>query len=70
MKVFKIDWAKALMMILMLSMIACSKNDDDSSNSVPDPEGTMTANMTESTGASLEGINLNWRNLVNNDAKK
>jgi hypothetical protein len=58
MKIFKFNWAKALMMmVLMLGMIACSKDDDPNNpnvpdNSVPDPPGTITANIAEN--ASIE----------------
>jgi hypothetical protein len=56
MKKFSLNWAKALMMVLMLGMIACSKDKDDPTdpdNSVPDPEGTVTVNLSVGTRIRL-----------------
>jgi hypothetical protein len=49
MQKFNFNWAKALMTVLMLGMIACGKDKDDPTdpdNSVPDPEGTLTYTLT------------------------
>jgi hypothetical protein len=56
MKKFSLNWAKALMTVLMLGMIACGKDKDDPTdpnNSVPDPEGTITANIAVGTQISI-----------------
>ncbi|MDR1552608.1 MAG: hypothetical protein LBS69_03975 [Prevotellaceae bacterium] len=47
------------MAIFMVAALACS-TDDDSKNSVPDTEGTMSANLTESTGADCDGVGISW----------
>jgi hypothetical protein len=64
MKIFMINWTKALTMVLMLGIIAysecenCSINPD---NPAPDPEGTVTVNISESTridvGNSVDRFN-------------
>ncbi|MDR1864015.1 MAG: DUF1566 domain-containing protein [Bacteroidales bacterium] len=57
MKKFRLNWAKALMMALMLGTIACGKDKDDPNdpnNSVPDPEGTVTVNLSGSTGIEIK----------------
>jgi hypothetical protein len=53
-----------LMMIAAAAIIfaGCSKDDDpnNSDNTVPDPAGTLSANITESTSASLDGMYVAW----------
>jgi hypothetical protein len=63
MKVLNINWAKALMMIFLLSMIACGKKDDNDNPDIPsdpnipvaDPAGTVTANISENTEIEING---------------
>jgi hypothetical protein len=57
MKKFSLNWAKALMTVLMLGMIACGKDKDDPTdpdNSVPDPEGTITVNLSSGIGIEVK----------------
>jgi hypothetical protein len=52
MKKIRLNWAKALMMVLVLGMIACGEDKDDPTdpdNSVPDPEGTLTYTLINIT---------------------
>jgi hypothetical protein len=41
-----------------MTAFSCSKDDD--SSTVPDPDGTLSANITESTSASLNGMFVAW----------
>ncbi|MDR1866327.1 MAG: hypothetical protein LBR08_12245 [Bacteroidales bacterium] len=64
---FGLNWAKALMIALMLGTFACEKSEPlDPNEPVPDPKGTITANISEVTeiriidGAGIECGYIGW----------